>query len=149
MSTEDRSSIIELAGTAYGEKFDINKLFSKKINSVVFEKRDGQIISLVTVDSERVYTSAARSGRDYTGIFADLVKNNYNIWCSVYIDSTKIQALISLGGLKLETNPEVMMKILSNKCGKSPESIEIYEEKGMLVFQDKNKSSYPHIILRS
>lgn len=149
LSVEDRNGIVQLASTAYGEKFDINKLFSDKINSVVFEKKDGQIISLVTVDSERVYTSAAKSGRDYTGIFADLVKNNYNIWCSVYVNSTKIQALISLGGLKLETNPEVMMKILVNKCHKLPENIDIHEEKGMLVFQDKNKSSYPQIILRS
>lgn len=149
LTTEDRNSIIELSRSAYGAKFDINKLFSDKINSVVFEKKDGQIISLVTVDGERVYTSAAKSGRDYTGIFADLVKNNYNVWCSVYINSTKIQALISLGGLKLETNPEVVMKILANKCSKTSENIDIYKEKGMVVFQDKNKPSYPQIILRS
>ncbi len=149
LSPEDRNGIIELARDSYGDKFDINKVFSDEINSVVFEKKDGQIISLVTVDSERVYTSSAKSGRDYTGIFADLVKNNYNVWCSAYVNSTKVQALISLGGLKLETNPEVMMKILANKCGKSPENIKIYEEKGMLVFQDKNKKPYPQIILRS
>jgi len=149
LSEEDRNGIIELARDRYADKFDIDKVFSDEINSVVFEKKDGQIISLVTVDSERVYTSAAKTGRNYTGIFADLVKNNYNVWCSAYVNSTKVQALISLGGLKLETNPEVMMKILVNKCGKSPENIEIYEEKGMLVFQDKNKKLYPQIILRS
>jgi len=97
----------------------------------------------------RIYSVAAREGTDWIAIVADLVKNNYNIWCTVDCDNHKIQALCSIAGLTMEMNPKVVRKILDAKSGKYVDS-SMYVHNGMLVFRKNNRpDDYPQILLRS
>lgn len=145
----DRTEIIQLIRSAFGEKYKPTKEFPSKINSVVFERQNGRIVACCLIDGERVYVASAKSGHDWTEIFSKLVVNNYNIWCAVDCDNPKVQALCTLGGLSLETNPEVMKKILISKGGKRNEDLDIYEYNGMLVFRDLSKQGYAQVLLRS
>lgn len=149
LSDTDRTEIIQLIRSAFGEKYKPTKEFPSKINSVVFERQNGRIVACCLVDGERVYVASAKSGYDWIKIFTNLATNNYNIWCAVDCDNPKVQALCTLGGLSLETNPEVMRKILISKGGKRNEDLDIYEYNGMLVFRDLRKQGYAQVLLRS
>lgn len=149
LSDTDRSEIIQLIRSAFGEKYKPTKEFPLKINSVVFERQNGRIVACCLIDGERVYVASAKSGHDWIEIFSKLVASNYNIWCAVDCDNPKVQALCTLGGLSLETNPKVMRKILISKGGKRNEDLDIYEYNGMLVFRDLKKQGYAQVLLRS
>lgn len=149
LSADDKLEIINLLKSAFKERYNESKEFPVKINSVVFEKRNGEIVACCLVDGERIYTAAAKNGYDWIAIFADLAKNNYNIWCTVDYNNPKVQALCTVGGLRPETNPKIIENILKAKCGKNKEDIEIYKQDDVLVFVKKDKESYPQILLRS
>ena len=149
LSDTDRTEIIQLIRSAFGEKYKPTKEFPSKVNSVVFERQNGRIVACCLVDGERVYVASAKSGHDWIKIFTNLVTNNYNIWCAVDCDNPKVQALCTLGGLSLETNPGVMRKILISKGGKKNKDLDIYEHNGMLVFRDLRKQGYAQVLLRS
>ncbi|MFZ3069106.1 MAG: hypothetical protein WA052_02195 [Microgenomates group bacterium] len=149
LSPSDKSELIELIKSAFGKKYDSSKEFPERINSVVFERKAGEIVACGLVDGERVYVASAKRGYGWINIFTNLAKNNYNVWCTVDSANPKIQALCSLGGLTIETDPTVMRKMLVNKGGKDNNSLEIYEQNGLLVFRDKNKSGYSQVLLRS
>ena len=101
------------------------------------------------MDGERVYVCSTKRGYGWMNIFSNLARNNYNVWCTADSGNPKIQALCSLGGLTLETNPAVMRKILVRKAGKLDDLLEIYEQNGLLVFRDKSKGGYAQVMLRS
>lgn len=148
LSNIDRAEIVQLIQSAFGAKYKAEKEFPDKINSVVFERQNGHIIACCLVDGERVYVASARGGHDWINIFANLVQNNYNIWCTVDCDNPKIQALCTLGGLSLETETDVMRNILVTKGGKNAEDLDIFVYNGMLVFKDKKKHGYAQVLLR-
>lgn len=148
LSKADKAEIIQLIQSAFGTKYKPEKEFPDKINSVVFERQNGQIVACCLIDGERVYVASARSGHDWINIFANLVQNNYNVWCTVDCDNPKVQALCNLGGLSLETEADIMRNILVTKGGKKAEDLDIFENNGMLVFKDKKKHGYAQVLLR-
>jgi hypothetical protein len=91
---------------------------------------------------------AARKGVDWVGVLAELVRNNYNVWGTVDCDNPKIQALCSIAGMSIETNPEVIRKILATKTDKYKD-VEIYEYNGMTVFRKRDKDDYPQVLVRA
>lgn len=146
---EDREEIVRLMKNGYGKHYDESKLFAGNVNSAVYERRDGKIRSCCLVDGERMYSVAARDGSDWMAIVADLVKNNYNVWCTVDCNNPRIQAFCSIAGLSIENNPETIRKILTTKSGKYKD-VEIYELNGLVVFKKKDKpDDYPQVLLRS
>ena len=146
---KDKDEIVDLIRSSFGKKYDSSKEFPERINSVIFEKMGGKIVSCCLMDGERVYVCSARRGYGWINIFANLAKNNYNVWCTADSGNPKIQALCSLGGLTLETDPVVMRKILVCKAGKRDDTLEIYEHNGLLVFRDRLKGGYSQVMLRS
>lgn len=148
LSDPDRDEIIALLKMAYGKEYDSTKVFSENINSVVFERKGGKIISCCLIDSERMYSVAATDGAGWAGIIAELAKNNYNVWGTVDCNNPKIQALCSIAGLNIETKPNIIRKILESKTNKYKD-VEIFELNGMTVFKKKNKKGYPQVLVRS
>lgn len=149
LTDEEKAEITRLLRRGYGKHFDESKVFAGNVNSVVFELRNGKMHSCCLVDGERLYSAAARDGSDWIAIIADLAKNNYNVWCTVDCDNPKIQALCSVAGLSIETNPQVIKKILGTKSEKYKD-MEIFERNGVLVFKKNNQpDDYPQVLLRS
>lgn len=149
LTGEERTEIVRLLRGGYGKHFDETKVFAGDVNSVVFEIRNGRMQSCCLVDGERLYSAAARDRSDWIAIIADLSRNNYNVWCTVDCNNPKIQALCSIAGLSIETDPEVIRKILKTKSEKYND-IDIYEQNGLLVFRKNNKpEDYPQVLLRS
>lgn len=145
----DRAEIIELIRSGYGKHFDSSKVFTPNISSVVFERRNGKIVACCTVDGERPYSVAAREGVDWAGVLAELVRNNYSVWGTVDCNNPKIQALCSIAGMSIETNPEVIRKILATKTDKYMD-VEIFEYNGMVVFRKRDKKDdYPQVLVRA
>ncbi len=149
LSDLDKAEIIQLIRSAFGEKYKASKEFPARINSVVFERSNGRIVACGLVEGERVYVASAKRGHDWINIFTNLAKNNYNVWCTVDCNNPKVQGLCTLGGLSLETDPEIMRKILVSKGGKLSENLDIFVYNGMLVFKDKSKQGYAQVLLRS
>lgn len=148
LDESDRTEIIELIKSGYGKHFDSSKVFAPNISSVVFERRSGKIVACCTIDGERPYSVAAREGVDWVGVLAELVRNNYNVWGTVDCNNPKIQALCSIAGMSIETNPEVIRKILATKTDKY-RVVEIYEYNGMVVFRKKDMDDYPQVLVRA
>lgn len=149
LSEKDKVEITRLLRGGYGKHFDESKVFAENVNSVVIARKNGRINACCLADGERPYSVAAREGSDWIDIIADLVKNNYNIWCTVDCNNPKIQALCSLAGLTMETNPQVVRKILQTKSDKYKD-LKLYEHNGMLVFRKNGQpDDYPQILLRS
>lgn len=145
----DKVEVTRLLRAGYGKHFDASKVFSGNVNSVVIQRGEKGIQSCCLVDGERLYSVAARKGTDWIAIIADLAKNNYNVWCTVDCNNPKIQALCSIAGLTIETNPQVIRKILETKTEKYRD-INIYEFNGMVVFKKNNEpDDYPQVLLRS
>lgn len=149
LATEDKLEIIELIRLSFKDKYKDGKEFPSKINSVVYERRDGQITACCLVDGERVYVASAKSGHDWIHLFTDLSKWNYNVWCTVDAKNSKVQALCSIGGMKIEQVPETIIKILVSNGGKKAMNLRVYEENGITVFKDITSPTYPQVLLRS
>lgn len=145
----DKVEVTRLLRAGYGKHFDESKVFSGNVNSVVIQRGEKGIQSCCLVDGERLYSAAAREGADWIAIIADLANNNYNVWCTVDCNNPKIQALCSIAGLAIETNPQVIKKILETKTEKYRD-ISVYEFNGMVVFKKNNEpDDYPQVLLRS
>jgi len=145
----DRIEVTRLLRAGYGKHFDESKVFFGNVNSVVIQRGKKGIQSCCLVDGERLYSAAAREGTDWIAIIADLANNNYNVWCTVDCNNPKIQALCSIAGLAIETNPQVIRKILETKTEKYRD-ISVYEFNGMTVFKKRNEpDDYPQVLLRS
>ncbi len=149
LKDEHKIEVAKLLKGAYGKHFDESKVFNKNISSIVIRWGNKGIQSCCLVDGERIYSAAAREGSDWIALFADLAKNNYNVWCTVDCNNPKIQALCSIAGLIMETNPRVIRKILEAKSEKYKDMM-IYEHNGMIVFKKSNSpDDYPQVMLRS
>lgn len=145
----DKVEITRLLKGGYGKHFDESKVFSGNVNSVVIQRGEKGIQSCCLVDGERLYSVAAREGTDWIAIIADLAKNNYNVCCTADCNNPKIQALCSIAGLSIETNSQVIRKILETKTEKNRD-ISVYEYNGMVVFKKNNEpNDYPQVLLRS
>lgn len=124
-------------------------MFPETITSVVFEQQGGSIQTCCLIDGERVYAAAAKNSSDWIELFSDLRRSNYNVWFTVDANNPKMQALCSVAGFKIETDSNVLKKILESKYPKYKNRIETYTENSILLFKKIYKQDYPQILLRS
>jgi len=122
---------------------------STRLNSVVYKLENDELVSCCLISGERIYTPAATCGQNWIEIVANLIQNNYNIWLTVDASNLKMQALVSMAGLKAEHNPEVIKKILANNDQKNPDDILVIERNGLTVFEKTDHSDYPQVLFRS
>jgi len=148
LSEDDRREIIRLLRVGYGKHFDESKVFNGRVNSVVIERRNGRMQACCMVDGERLYAASARDKTDWINIIAEITRNNYSVWCTVDCNNPKIQALCSVAGLAIETDPQTIERILKSNTSRYDE-IDTYEQDGFVVFKKRNKpDDYSQVLLR-
>jgi len=149
LSNLQRKKIFEIVQKAYGKTFDPSKVFNGHSNSVVWQEKNEEIISCGIIDGERLYSAAAKDRLSWIRLVSEITKNNYNLWGTVDYRNTKIRALCSLAGLKLENNPQIIEKILKTKSHKYKE-LKISNCDGMTIFRKGDvPQEKPQILMRS
>ncbi|HRI05917.1 MAG TPA: hypothetical protein PLV59_03175 [Candidatus Dojkabacteria bacterium] len=150
LDPNDHAAILDLMKKGYGDHFDENKLFSGNVDSVIMKVSDGEIISCTTVDGERLYSVAAKSALEWARVIQEASAHNYNVWGTVDAGNTKVLALCHLGGLKIEMDPQVVNKILTNNTTKYRNGVCIEIRKGFPVFWNPEyPDDYPQVLVRS
>jgi predicted ribosome-associated RNA-binding protein Tma20 len=149
LSKKDHSEMVTLIKDSFGDSCDENKLYCQNITSAVYKKVGGKLVSCCLVDRERLYSIAAINGVEWSLMIKELVNNNYDVWMTADCSNKKILALCLISGLKVETDPLVLKKILKSKYANYSDEIDIYYFGGLLVFKKNNPKSYPQVLLRS
>ena len=148
----DKEALIDLLRKSYGESSDEKKLLSPNINSVIIERENGKIITCCCMDGERIYAVASINALKLIKMFRDIVHSNYNIWVTIGATNSKMIAIALIAGMSLETNPEVIKKILRSKDLKysgHPDILRVYSKDGSTVFDKENSNDYPQILMRN
>lgn len=149
LSDSQKKNIFEIIKKAYQEEFQPSKVFNGDSNSVVLREENGEITSCCIIDSERLYAAAAKDRLSWVQLVSEIIRNNYNLWGTVQYRNTKIRALCSLAGLKLENNPQIIKKILTTKSNKY-NNIEILDWEGTTIFRKRDvPEEKPQILMRS
>ncbi|MFA5633839.1 MAG: hypothetical protein WCY00_00830 [Candidatus Dojkabacteria bacterium] len=149
LSDSQKKNIFEIVKKAYQEEFQPSKVFNGDSNSVVLREENGKITSCCIIDSERLYAAAAKDRLSWVQLVSEIIRNNYNLWGTVQYRNTKIRALCSLAGLKLENNPQIIKKILKTKSYKY-NNIEILDWGGETIFRKRDvPEEKSQILMRS
>lgn len=134
----------------FGKRFDMDKLFNDNVSSVVYEENsEGEIISCCLIDGERMYSTASTSREAITKLVASLVKNNYNIWASISIESRLLIKLSEKAGLKPLADPDLIRKILESHYPHYEGRIIITVESGYFVFTKLGSDDKPQVLVLS
>lgn len=150
LDNEIRNKIIELAKKSYGGRLQFDKLFSDKINSVVYEIDDeNNILSCCLISGERIYAIASVDADSIIGLVSDLCKHNHTVWTTISLSSKHIINLAQKAGLKLVSDPDLIRKILVNNYPEYQNKIIINQKRGMFVFVKEGSDDTEQVLLIS
>lgn len=150
LDDEIRNKIIELAKKSYGRRLQLDKLFSDKINSVVYEIDDkNNILSCCLISGERIYAIASIDANSIVGLVSDLCKHNHIVWTTISLSRQHIINLAQKAGLKLVSNPDLIRKILINNHPEYQGRITIKQKQGLFVFVKEGLDDTEQVLLIS
>lgn len=149
LSKYQKEKIYEIIRSGYGKTFVPSKVFDGHSNSVIWESSKDDILSCGIIDGERLYSAAAPDRLQWIRLISEATRNNYNLWGTVGYKNTKIRALCTLAGLKVENNPTIIENILKSKAPKYANLELLNQEKTITFKKNVMDSNEPQILMRS
>ncbi|MEI7480146.1 MAG: hypothetical protein WCJ59_00790 [bacterium] len=145
-----KEKISELIKLKFGKRFDPQKLFNSRINSVIYNQDiEGNITSCCLVNGERIYTVVSISPDGTQNILSNLCKNNYNIWTTVSINHKFLIDLGEKSGLKQVKDSDTIKKILTSNYPEYKGRLIISNQNNYTSFTKTDSNDKPQVLLKS
>lgn len=152
VTKQERHEIIKFYQKMYGRNFDINKLNSPKNTHVILEYGQGgkttKIVSCIIMQESRIYGVAAVSWRGLLDTITSVVCSNNDIWCSIDSENNSLITLATMAGMRLESDSNVISKILVNTDEKYEKKLSFTEIDAVTKFHYKSENNYYQVLLR-
>lgn len=150
LSPTEIAKISFLVKKQFGKRFDTNKLFNNKVNSIVYyEDENREITACCLMSGERIYTAASLSQNKIIDLVSSLCKCNYNVYTTISIESKLLIKMSQKAGLKLVNDPVIIRRILESQYPEYRGRVIIDFKNNYFVFTKIDSDDKPQVLLLS
>lgn len=145
-----KDKITALIKEKFGKKFEEQKLFNHKVNSVVYKLNSTEDVdACLLIDGERIYLATAVDTTQLVSIVSDLCNHNYNIWTTISSSHNLLISLSQKAGLHIVNDSELVKKVLISNYPEYDGRLVVEIKKGWVIFTKIDSNDAPQVLLTS
>ncbi len=123
MLLEEKQEVIALMQKVFGRAFKPEKMKIDTLSSILLVREEGELSTVISMEDSRIYCITSTSGPRLERILIDLIDKNTGLWCTIHVDSIRVQAVFERVGFKRVSDDEELDYILGDQAGKNLNTI--------------------------